>query len=135
MEPMSATVADPRTGVAWLSNPLASRTPSVVPWPASGHPALADGSRLSKTDGAVIVVSETNQPMGTSAGATYWTENVRPSNVVDTSPALAAEPEATVADITSISDFLYHFSSPWPGDVAAGAAYEGRLPYPAVYSH
>jgi len=39
------------------------------------------------------------------------------------------------AERTSISDFLYRFSSPRSGDVVAGAAYEGRLPYPAVYSH
>jgi hypothetical protein len=91
---------------------------------------------LGMTDGAVIVVSETKpQPMGNICWGDILTENVRPSNVVGTSPALAAEPEATAADITSISDFLYHFTSPWSGDVVAGAAYESRLPNPAVYSH
>jgi hypothetical protein len=50
-------------------------------------------------------------------------------------PALAMALNLGKAERTSISDFLYHFSSPWSGDVVAGAAYEGRLLYPAVYSH
>ncbi len=90
---------------------------------------------LGKTDGTVIVGQRNKAADGDICWCDILTENVRPSNMVGTSPALAARPEATVADITSISDFLYHFTSPWSGDVVAGAAYESRLPYPAVYSH
>ena len=67
---------------------------------------------LGKTDVTVSSVSETKQPMGNICWGDILNEHVRPSNVVATSPALAAESEAAVADITSISDFRCHFTSP-----------------------
>jgi hypothetical protein len=63
-----------------------------------------------------VIVGQRNKAAdGDICWGDILTENVRPSNVVATSPAPAAESEATVADITSISDFLY--SSPHPGRV------------------
>ena len=59
------------------------------------------------------------QPMVKICCGDIFTENVRASSVVATSPALGVESEATVADIASISDLLRHFTSSRSGDVAA----------------
>ena len=71
---------------------------------------------LGKTDVTVSSVSETKQPMGNICWGDILTENVRPSNVVATPPAPAAESEATVADITS-NPIFSATSSPHPDRV------------------
>jgi len=84
--------------------------------PASGRPALADGSQLGQ-DGCHRIVSQRNKAAdGEHLLGRHIDRERTPVQVVATSPAPAAESEATVADITS-NPIFSATSSPHPDRV------------------
>jgi hypothetical protein len=114
-------VIDPKTGVALLSSALASRTPehpSRCLRLATWHYPMA--LNLGKTDITVIVGQRNKTADGEHLLGQHIDREGSPVHVVATSPVLAAESEATLADITSKSGFLCYFTLLWSGDVVAG---------------